>query len=278
MNERKPGGSAPSAPGPGQTFQNIEADAVCERCGTVNDDGSLMCKACGQNLRDQRMQRLAGVRTAELPQERISRSRLVAGILSAVGLVVVVIAALNIGNIEAGLVSVMSEEPTASDGGGLWTGPLAPTFDQLLTDLRDYPTTPADMQSAFENPATETSYNGRYVLIEPGALDVSRVLGEAALQRRGNRVYFVALIRRPAIEIRGYAVFEEVQAEGSAEWVERPVVRNTAAYIAADGRELSGYGLSEPQDRGGHHVIAVGTSASPEEADPQFELFAYRIR
>jgi hypothetical protein len=278
MNDRNRGGPAPVAPGPAQGFQHIEADAVCERCGTVNDDGSLMCKACGQNLREQRQQRLAGVKTTVVPRERISRSRLVTGILSAVGLLVVVIAALSIDNIEAGLVSVMSEEPGAVAGGSLWSGTLAPIFEELRTDLTDYPTSRADMQSALDNPATETSYNGRYILLEPGALQAERVIGEAALQRRGNRVYFVAMVRRPAMEIRGYAVFEEMDADESGGTVERPVVRNTASYVAADGQELRGYGLSEPLDNGGHQVLAVSTSTSPDEADQQVELFAYRIR
>ncbi len=278
MNERKPGGPAPVAPGPGQGFQHIEADAVCERCGTVNDDGSLMCRACGQNLRDQRVQRLAGVRPAELPQDRISRSRLVAGVLSVIGLIVVVIAALSIENIEAGLVSVMSEEPVSASTGGMWDGPQAATYEELLADLRDYPTPVGDIQNALDNPATETSYNGRYVLLEPGALQAGRVLGEASLRRRGNRVYFVAMLRRPVMEIRGYAIFEEVEADGGEGTVERPVVRNTASYLSADGQELRGYGFSEPQEGGGHHVLAVTSGSTADEADQQIDLFAYRIR
>lgn len=279
MNERNPGGPAPTAPGPAQNFQQFEADAVCERCGTVNDDGSLMCKACGQNLREQRMRRLAGARPAELPQERISRGRLAAGVLSAVGLLIVVIAALNISNIEAGLVSVMSEDPiVVTETGGLWSGPLAETFERLLSSLQDYPTSNADIQAALQDPVSERSYNGRYVLLEPGPLQASRVIGDAALERRGNRVYFVALLRRPVMEIRGYAIFEEVQDEGSGEFVERPVVRNTASYMSADGGELTGYGFSEPLDGGGHHIIAVRPGLAPDIADTQIDVYAYRIR
>jgi hypothetical protein len=279
MNERTPGGPAPAAPsGPGQGFQNFDADAVCERCGTVNDDGSLMCRACGQNLREQRMRRLAGAQPSDLPTEKVNRGRLVAGILSAVGLLVVVIAALSIDNIEAGLVSVMSESPVASATEDFWRGPTAPIFEELASNLRDYPTPATDMRAALEDPTAETTYNGRYILLEPGALEVSRVIGEAALRRRGNRVYFVTLLRPTGIEIRGYAVFEEVELEDGSGYVERPVVRSTAAYIAADGRELRGYGLSEPIDTGGHRVIAFASSGDASESDPQFQLFGYRIR
>lgn len=278
MNERKPGGPAPAAPGPGQGFQNFEADAVCERCGTVNDDGSLMCRTCGQNLREQRMRRLSGAQSSEIPDQKISRGRLVAGILSAVGLLVVVIAALSIDNIEAGLVSVMSESPTGSPTEDLWSGPTAPIFEELAADLRDYPTPGTDMQKALDDPAAETTYNGRYILLEPGALEVSRVIGEASLRRRGNRVYFVALLRPSGTEVRGYAVFEEVELDGGEGYVERPVVRSTAAYMSADGRELRGYGLSDPIDTGGHRVTAITGSGDAADADRQFELFGYRIR
>jgi hypothetical protein len=277
MNEPTPGGPAPASPGPGQGFQNIEADAVCERCGTVNDDGSLMCKTCGQNLRDQRMQRLAGAQAAELPAEKINRGRLVAGILSAVGLLVVVIAALSIDNIEAGLVSVMSETPVEATGEDLWTGPVAGILDELSANVRDYPTPRREMQRALDDPAAEATYNGRYILIEPGALDANRVVGEAALRRRGNRVYFVAALNN-GTEVRGYAVFEEVEAEGGEGLVERPVVRNTAGYLSANGSQLQGYGLSEPLDAGGHRVTAFSISQDPSQPDRQFELFAYRIR
>ncbi len=224
------------------------------------------------------MRRLAGAQAADLPTEKISRSKLFAGILSAAGLLVVVIAALSIDNIEAGLVSVMSESPTSSASEDLWNGPTAPIFNELVADLRDYPTPQRDMQNALDNPAAETTYNGRYILLEPGALEANRVVGEAALRQRGNRVYFVATLRATGTEIRGYAVFEEVELEGAEGVVERPIVRQTAAYLSADGRELRGYGLGEPLDTGGHRITAFATSENAGEPDRQFELFAYRIR
>lgn len=225
------------------------------------------------------MRRLAGAQAAELPTEKISRSKFFAGILSAAGLLIVVIAALSIDNIEAGLVSVMSESPTPSASEDLWNGPTAPIFNELAADLRDYPTPPRDMQNALDNPAAETIYNGRYILLEPGALDASRVVAEAALRQRGNRVYFVAIHRATGTEIRGYAIFEEVELEGpEGGVVERPVVRQTAAYLSTDGRELRGYGLSEPLDTGGHRITAFATSENAGEPDRQFVLFAYRIR
>jgi len=237
-----------------------------------------MCKTCGQNLRDQRAQRLAGAHAGELPTEKVSRSRIIAGVLSAIGLLVVVVAAISIDNIEAGLVSVMSEEPVTDASQDFWNGPSASIYDELSTELRDYPTPVRDAQAALDDPVSEVTYNGRYILIEPGALDAKRITGEAALRRRGNRVNFVAILPRAGTEIRGYAVIEDIPLENSEETVERPVVRNTAMSLNVDGVELRGYGLSEPLESGGHRVTAFTSSDDAEASEKQFEIFAFRIR
>ena len=39
--------------------EGIEADAVCAQCGSANPEGTLICKTCGNNLRDQRLMRIA---------------------------------------------------------------------------------------------------------------------------------------------------------------------------------------------------------------------------
>ena len=38
--------------------EHLDADAVCEACDTVNPEGTLLCKTCGNNLRDQRARRM----------------------------------------------------------------------------------------------------------------------------------------------------------------------------------------------------------------------------
>jgi hypothetical protein len=277
MNGQKPGGPVPEAPSQG--FQQFSADAVCERCGTVNDEGALLCKACGQNLRDQRTRRLAGAKGTEALEEKVSRFRLLTGLLSAFGILLVVLAVLNLSNIEAGLVSVLSEERSAAlSGTDWWTGQNAAIYEELLADLQNYPTSPELMQRALDDPATETAYNGRYILLPSGALDAGGVIGEAALRRRGNRVYFVALVGRFKTEVRGYAVLEQIAESGGEDAIERPVVRNTAGFISPEGVEVHGFGTTEPQAGGGHHVFAFTGGANPDQADRKFELFAYRIR
>ena len=39
--------------------ERLDADAVCGSCGTVNPEDTLLCKSCGNNLRDQRQTRIA---------------------------------------------------------------------------------------------------------------------------------------------------------------------------------------------------------------------------
>jgi len=43
---------------PPEYREGIEADAVCAQCGSANPEGTLICKTCGNNLRDQRMLRI----------------------------------------------------------------------------------------------------------------------------------------------------------------------------------------------------------------------------
>jgi ribosomal protein L40E len=276
MAEPTPGKSAPAvAP---QRFQQVDADAVCERCGAVNDDATLICRVCGQNLRDQRVRRLASAQAPAALTEKVSRVRVFTGVLSVLGILLVVVAAVSIRRIEAGLTNALSEQPIGNSVlEDLYSGPSAAIYDELTAELRDFPSTRAQIQDTLDNPVAEASYNGRYVLLRQGALTPDRVIGEAVLRRRDDRVYFVAQITRPAMEVRGFARLEAVQESG-AEAAVRPVVRNTAGYINDAGVEVRGFGLAEPIEAGGHRVMAMQTGDGAEATNVQAELFAYRIR
>jgi len=276
MSEQTPGRPAPAAAP--QRFQAVDADAVCEQCGTVNDDGTLLCRVCGQNLRDQRARRLAGVQAPDMGEAKVSRVRIFTGVLSVAGILLVILIVLNLPRIEAVLTSELSEAPIASVGSeALFSGPDAAIYDNLLAELNDYPSTRAQVQDAIETPLAEATYNGRYVLMPAGALTPDRAIGEAAVSRRGNRVYFVALISQPFMEIRGSALLEEVQNDGEEAAI-RPVVRNSAGYIDENGTELRGFGLAEPLATGGHRVFVIQDAGNEEETGQQTQVFAYRIR
>lgn len=261
--------SGPATPGGSGGFEQIDADAVCEQCGTVNDEGALLCRMCGRNLRDQRAQRLAAAQGPEIFEERVSRIRLLTGLLSILGILLVVFAALNISNIEASLVTWLSAD-TISEEGGLWSGQNSKIYDELQNALEEYPTSPTRMSEALENPLNDRSYNGRYVLMRPGRLEVNRVIGEANLSRRGDRVYFVVNLRNHLIEIRGYATLEQA-GEGDEM---RAIAQNTVGIIV-DGVQYSGLGFTRQIPAGGHRIVA---SSDYQSDDANHEILAYRVR
>lgn len=258
-----------SDPQPGGGAQ-LDADAVCEQCGTVNEEGTLLCKICGQNLRDQRMQRLAGAgaQGPEVFEEGVNRVRLLTGLLTVFGILIIVLAVLNITNIEAGLVDVLSDD-VGADSGGLWSGASVHIYEELQQNLDDYPTSRARIDEALENPVDEESFDGRYILLRPGLLSSNRVIGEANLSRRGEKVYFVATLRQFPAEIRGFAKLQTGDDE-----VLRLVARDTAGMIV-EGKEYSGYGFAEKLEGGGHSVVIASDYG---ELSTNQEILAFRVR
>jgi hypothetical protein len=249
----------------------------------VNDEGTLLCRVCGQNLRDQRARRLAGAQAAPGSGDaRVNRVRIFTGILTVIGILIVVGVFISIGRIEAGLTEALSEAPIGGDvQEDLWSGPSSGIYEELKQGLVDYPSSRQQVQDALDNPIAESSYNGRYVLMRPGALSADRMIGEAALQRRGNRIYFVAMFTKPtALEVRGTARIEDVEeGEGdAATTVQRPMVRNSAGFVDENGNEVRGFGVAEPLDTGGHRIMAMDAASAPDDNTRQTEVFAYRIR
>jgi hypothetical protein len=210
--------------------------------------------------------------------DRVNRVRVFTGLLSVLGILLVILAAINIPRIEAGLTNALSE-PTAVELGmeDLHAGPAAAIYDELAGQLRDEPSSRAQIKDALDNPIAETSYNGRYVILRQGALTPERVIGEAALRHRGERVYFVAQLYNPAVEVRGYASLEKVK-DTDADSGARPVVRNTAGYTNDAGAEVRGRGFAEPIDTGGHRVLVMIAGETADSPNTEEELFAYRIR
>ena len=99
----------PGPVNPLQNFEQIDADAVCQQCDRINDEGTLICKACGNNLRDQRNLRIAQGAGPELMKEGGSKFRLFTGLLVTLGILLAVYMVLNIGNIEQALVNSLSD-------------------------------------------------------------------------------------------------------------------------------------------------------------------------
>ncbi|PCJ51313.1 MAG: hypothetical protein COA73_17735 [Candidatus Hydrogenedentota bacterium] len=252
---------------PGQGFEQIDADAVCEQCGNVNDEGALLCHVCGNNLRDQRARRVAQGIGPEL-EESTSKFRLFTGLLVTLGILLTIFLVLNIGNIESRLVSSLTGDLEAGDT-NFWNGSETYIYEELLQEMESNPSSTSNRQKALQNHIVETTYNGRYVIIEPGALQASRIVGEANTRVKGDKVYFVVKGTKNDAEIRGFAVLEDVPESGGI----RPIVNNTAA-IRIRGEEYSGLGIFVPIPSGGHRCWVQ----SPYDNDKQHELLAYRLR
>lgn len=250
----------------GQGFEEVDADAVCQQCATVNEEGTLLCKSCGNNLRDQRNQRIAQGAGPELLGDGRSKFQMLTGLLVTFGILIVFYVVWNIDSFESMLVDSLSETSATTDR-NVWTGSNAAMYDEMLLDLIEFPTPNNVRQDALNNPQTETTYNGRYLLMFPGELDASRIVGEANLQRIGERIHFVFKASNGGAEVRGYAMLEPVE-EGQAP---RPIVRRTAE-IQLDGFNFDGMGVSTPAPAGGHNIVTKRA-----DDDQQYEVLAYRV-
>lgn len=246
-------------------FDQIDADAVCEQCNTVNTDGTLICKSCGNNLRDQRTRRISVEQALPSGRVPINRLRVFTGLLTTLGIVTILAVVLNMGTIEQMLID--SQLATTSGSvDTLWSGPEAQIYDDLLLEIQSDPSSQSRRQRALQDPVIETSYNGRYALWGVGDFGRNTNEGEANLSRRGDKIYFVALLNSGE-EIRGFA-----KMSTSEDGTSNPLAMNTAG-IRVDGYDYGASGYSEANPEGGHTVYA-----QRDGDNGTYGLLAYRMR
>ncbi|MFP6596561.1 MAG: hypothetical protein VCC01_03820 [Candidatus Hydrogenedentota bacterium] len=252
----------------GKGFEEMDADAVCEQCSSVNDEGTLLCKTCGNNLRDQRNRRITQVGGPDIIGDGKSKFQLLTGLLVVFGILVVFYAVWNIDRIEAYMAESLVER-SAPGSDDLWTGTEASLYDAMLQDLQNNPTPLNIRKVSLDNPQVERSYSGRYLLIRPGELTTNRIVGEANVRRLGDKIHFVFLSQRGETEGRGYAQFESSEGSDSI----NVIVRETAE-VRIDGVSYVATGVSIPIDSGGHTCIAMREGESGREP---IEVLAYRV-
>lgn len=251
---------SPEDPHDNLEFEHVDADAVCEQCGSVNPEGTLICRSCGNNLRDQRNRRISG-ENIQLMDGGISGFRIFTGLLTVLGIVLVILVASSVQNIESWLAGIQGPDNTQAQ---LWSGRDNAVYNKMQEELDQYPSTRRQREVAVANPLDDDSYNGRYALVQVSARGTMNVIGEANLSRRGTKIFFVANIDRSDVIIRGYA---ELQGD------KQRLVSNQTAGIRVDGKEYVGFGFSEKLPGGGHLCLAQ-TSLNPGP----LEIRAYRIR
>lgn len=193
---------------PPEYREGLEADAVCGQCGSVNPEGTLICKTCGNNLRDQRLMRLAADQMLETEREPNERSPFLFRALTILGLLIVLWLGLNAGRLTTLLTTVdyaESEQATYARPSLFWSGEQHALFDELHTALvAQFPTeTEAEAVRLNAAPTDAGMVDGRYVLFERLGTG-TRFVGAASVQIERDTVFYVAVLTQ-GVEIRGQA-------------------------------------------------------------------------
>ena len=187
--------------------EGLEADAVCGQCGSVNPEGTLICKMCGNNLRDQRMLRLAADQMLEAEGEPMERSQFLARALTILGLLIVLWLGINAGRIASLLTTAESYVPESAiyaRPSVFWNDADSQRFTKMHRELMLHFPTESDAESARMSSAPMSNFtSGRYALYERLGTG-ARFVGAAIVETEGNECYYVAVLR-PNIEIRGKA-------------------------------------------------------------------------
>jgi hypothetical protein len=246
---------------------NLDADAVCAMCGTVNPEGTLICKVCGNNLRDQRVQRMHSEQSFESAIEPPASRRWVAGVLTAIGALLVILVAINVD-------SIVSYAVVGDVGGGgvdvMWNGDQSGVFDTLSADLKALAPTQETFNAAIEatvpleEGAELPAMDGAYVLYPANATPDAPHLGTAIVRMEGTEYAFVAQLEG-GFEIRGWA--SERSAGLLTADAQRAASFDTAAY-----RPVYGYAQQESDGT----VTGWGQLQEASEAD-LIGFVAYRL-
>ena len=186
-----------------EEFEHIDADAVCEACSNVNPPGTLLCKVCGNNLRDQRIRRMQGGGPAEVAAPRFQVRRIVSGVLATAGLLAVIVLAFNVDTLESALqarIEASSDSGTEFSPELFWEGPESVRFESLAASLQSTPLT-IEQASVQPQGAPLAKLDGFYVL-KRSTDEAASVLGSACVKTDGEEVNFVARLAG-GTEIRG---------------------------------------------------------------------------
>lgn len=235
---------------------HLDADAVCATCGHVNPEGTLMCKTCGTNLRDQRQRRLAAEMQLEDNLKGENRSYLFSGLLTVFGLLIVLWAALNVDRITDFLVA-------GSGGSGLaqmyWNGPDGSLYDSLARELDGMAISRDELVALTRADASNTAYAGFFAILSQPVGPLAEPIGYARVRSEGPTVQFVGKLFN-GIELRGSAY---VQGNSLS------ALQDTVA-VAYDDRYVAARGVALRQSDGGYELYGQS-----DLSDADFQAYAY---
>jgi ribosomal protein L40E len=175
----------------------IEADAVCAKCNYTNPPGTLICRSCGNDLRLQRLTRIAAA-PDEIPSKRRKAFRLISIAASVCGILLVVALALNVNLIASWLVGVAPESVAPEE---FWHGDASVLYNAIRQKLETVQFNEERVRHSIQNGVTRRDLPGLYVLLIPDA--DSRIVGKAlVVERENGRLHFVAVLEN-GMELRG---------------------------------------------------------------------------
>jgi hypothetical protein len=236
----------------------LYADAVCAQCGTVNPEGTLICKTCGNNLRDQRTLRLAAEQVLADQESPINRRQVFLGLLTLFGILLVLWVALNVETITGWLISAQSDTP---DPKALWKGPDVDIYSSLLTQLDASNLSDAEQQDALVNFDKGEDPDGLFVLARDSQLG-QKVVGMAVVQRKNDALYFVAHVG-DNVEVRGRAL-----PQGNNGWI----VGWDSSGIMTNRQYFTFTGVAAHKPEGTYDCFGQS-----DRSEDEFEFFAYKV-
>ncbi len=236
----------------------IDADAVCGGCGRVNPEGTLICKGCGNNLRDQRLLRLAADTILTGEEETARRRSLLKGGFTVLGILVVIWVAMNAGGIMGMVVpgSVTDSTGAATNmppirPGKFWESKDSAAFETMAAALKGQFPTENEAETARLNPSSNPTPNGYFALFEKvGTAESFAGAAYAALE--GSDLRFVAAFN-DGTEVRGQATVADTSAV-TTDWYMSGVQRQ--------GKFFAGAGSAAPQEDGTYQIVARTTDAA----------------
>lgn len=190
MNNANPGGAF--------HVDKLDADAVCAQCNTVNVEGTLLCKVCGNNLRDQRNRRMQADQAMDLEHTGQRSRTWLSGLLFVLAIGVIIATLVNQEMIVDWLINVQSaNEPSLEL---LWTGDYDAYFQPMFEEI-DIAAVDAESAAAARLQAPQsTDLEGVYALFEGDTY-----LGAACFRLEGEDAYFAAKLEDEGSEVRGLA-------------------------------------------------------------------------
>lgn len=189
MNNANLGGAYP--------IEKLDADAVCAQCNTVNAEGTLLCKVCGNNLRDQRNRRMQADQAMDLEHSGQRRRAWLSGVFFVLALTLI---ASTLINQELIVEWLIEEEAPSTDL--LWTGQYNAYFQPMFEEIEATGLTPEAAAAVVENFTPGDTLEGIYALF-----DGETFLGTASFRIEGEDAYFAAKLENDR-EVRGVARLE----------------------------------------------------------------------